>query len=34
MSTYTQERETEQIVGVVTGVVQKGPDKWQAVVMR
>lgn len=33
MSTYTQERETEQIVGVVTGVVHKGEDKYQAVVM-
>jgi len=27
-----QERETEQIVGTVTGIVQKGADKWQAVV--
>lgn len=37
MSTYVdaqqQQRETEQIIGVVTGIVQKGPDKWQAVVM-
>ena len=32
MTTYAQERETEQIIGVVTGVVQKGADKWQAVV--
>jgi len=28
-----QERETEQIIGVLTGIVQKGPDKWQAVVV-
>jgi hypothetical protein len=28
-----QQRETEQIIGVVTGVVQKGADKWQAEVM-
>jgi hypothetical protein len=28
-----QERETEQIIGQVTGIVQKGPDKWQAVVV-
>jgi hypothetical protein len=27
-----QERETEQIIGTVTGVIQKGADKWQAVV--
>ena len=33
MSGYVQERETEQIVGQVTGVVQKGADKWQAEVM-
>ena len=32
MTTYAQERETEQIIGVVSGVVQKGADKWQAVV--
>jgi hypothetical protein len=32
MSTYAPERETEQIIGVITGIVQKGPDKWQAVV--
>jgi hypothetical protein len=28
----TDQREQEQIIGVITGVVQKGPDKWQAVV--
>ena len=28
-----QPRETEQIVGNLTGIVQKGPDKWQAVVV-
>lgn len=33
MSTYTQERETEQIVGTLTGIVHKGEDKYQAVVM-
>jgi hypothetical protein len=33
VTTYAQERETEQIVGQVTGVVQKGADKWQAEVM-
>jgi len=27
------ERETEQIIGTVSGIVQKGPDKWQAVVV-
>jgi hypothetical protein len=27
------ERETEQIIGTVSGIVQKGPDKWQAVVI-
>jgi len=32
VTTYAQERETEQIIGVVSGVVQKGADKWQAVV--
>jgi hypothetical protein len=30
--TQQQERETEQVVGVVTGIVQKGADKWQAAV--
>src|SRR5580765_6323531 len=28
-----QPRETEQIIGTLTGIVTKGPDKWQAVVM-
>jgi len=28
-----QPRETEQIVGNLTGIIQKGPDKWQAVVV-
>lgn len=28
-----QERETEQVIGQLTGIVQKGPDKWQAVVV-
>ena len=33
MGNYAQaEREQEQIIGVISGVVQKGPDKWQAVV--
>jgi hypothetical protein len=31
-TTYDAPREQEQIVGVVSGIVQKGPDKWQAVV--
>lgn len=30
--TQQQERETEQVIGVVTGIVQKGADKWQAAV--
>jgi hypothetical protein len=29
----TPERETEQVIGTVTGIIQKGPDKWQAVVV-
>jgi hypothetical protein len=32
MSTIPQEREQEQIVGVITGVVHKGEDKFQVVV--
>jgi hypothetical protein len=28
-----QEREQEVIIGQLTGIVQKGPDKWQAVVV-
>lgn len=32
MSTVEAPREQEQIIGTVTGVVQKGADKWQAVV--
>jgi len=35
VSTYAgaaQERETEQIIGTISGIVQKGPDRWQAVV--
>ena len=32
MSTIPQEREQEQIVGVITGVVHKGEDKYQVVV--
>lgn len=33
MSTYTDaQRESEQVIGTITGVVQKGQDKWQAVV--
>jgi hypothetical protein len=32
MSTYEQQRESEQVVGTLTGVVHKGEDKYQAVV--
>jgi hypothetical protein len=28
-----QQRETEQVTGTITGIVQKGPDKWQVVVV-
>jgi hypothetical protein len=33
VSTTEAPREQETVVGVVTGIVQKGPDKWQAVVL-
>lgn len=33
MSTVEAPREQELITGTLTGIVQKGPDKWQAVVL-
>ena len=33
MGTYEQPREQEQIVGTISGIVQKGVDKWQVEVM-
>jgi hypothetical protein len=33
MSTVEAPREQELITGTLTGIVQKGPDKWQAVIL-
>jgi hypothetical protein len=33
MSTIEAPREQEQIIGTVTGIIQKGADKWQAAIL-